>query len=182
MEESLLSARGETEVCHLLDTVFSPGIPLDTARNLALSLFLKLNPDEEQSLDIACDFFRRLYSCPNISEIRCLMEVVLIQKNTNSGVSKTSANIALLKTYVEQHLDSENLSLKWLAENYLFVSVGYLSKQFVKEEGMRFSDYLNKKRMEEAIRLMVYYHSDNIKNIARSVGFGANPQYFSQVF
>ena len=29
---------------------------------------------------------------------------------------------------------------------------------------------------------MVYYHNDNIKTIARSVGFGNNPQYFSQVF
>ena len=38
------------------------------------------------------------------------------------------------------------------------------------------------KRMEQAIRLMVYYHNDNIKTIARSVGFGNNPQYFSQVF
>lgn len=181
--ESLSNAKGETEVFHLLDTVFSPAMPLDTARNLALSLFLKLNPEcEDQPLDIACDFFRRLYSCPSISGIRSLMEVVLIQRNTNSAASKTSANIALLKSYVEQHLDSENLSLKWLAENYLFISVGYLSKQFVKEEGMRFSDYLNRKRMEEAIRLMVYYHSDNIKNIARSVGFGTNPQYFSQVF
>ena len=83
---------------------------------------------------------------------------------------------------MEAHLDCETLSLKWLAENYLFVSVGYLSKQFVKEEGIRFSDYLNKKRMEQAIRLMVYYHNDNIKTIARSVGFGNNPQYFSQVF
>jgi YesN/AraC family two-component response regulator len=36
--------------------------------------------------------------------------------------------------------------------------------------------------MEQAIRLMVYYHNDNIKTIARSVGFGNNPQYFSQVF
>lgn len=36
--------------------------------------------------------------------------------------------------------------------------------------------------MEEAERLMVYYHGENVKNIARQVGFGSNPQYFSQVF
>ena len=47
---------------------------------------------------------------------------------------------------------------------------------------MRFSDYLNKERMEEAIRLMTFYHNDNVKHIARQVGFGSNPQYFSQVF
>jgi len=103
-------------------------------------------------------------------------------RKTTYAELKAGSNIALLKAYIREHLFSENLSLKWLAENYLFVSVGYLSKQFVKEEGMRFSDYLNKERMEEAIRLMAYYHSDNVKHIARQVGFGSNPQYFSQVF
>lgn len=106
----------------------------------------------------------------------------MVQKTEGSGTHKISSNISILKTYIREHLDSENLSLKWLAENYLFVSVGYLSKQFIKEEGMRFSDYLNKERMEEAIRLMTFYHNDNVKHIARQVGFGSNPQYFSQVF
>ena len=155
----------------------------DVAKNIALGLFL--NPDnsgQEPPLDIACDFFRRLYSCTQTSEIRKLAELVLLQEKDEAASSKGGANISLLKSYVEAHLDCETLSLKWLAENYLFVSVGYLSKQFVKEEGIRFSDYLNKKRMEQAIRLMVYYHNDNIKTIARSVGFGNNPQYFSQVF
>ena len=180
--EAITGAEDE-EVAELLDTTFSPTLPIDAARNLALGLFLKLNPESgDQTLDSACDFFRRLYSCPDIAKIQELMEVVLLQNNREDSPSKTSANISLLKTYVDQHLDSENLSLKWLAENYLFVSVGYLSKQFVKEEGIRFSDYLNKKRMDEAVRLMSSYHNDNVKSIARQVGFGSNPQYFSQVF
>ena len=87
-----------------------------------------------------------------------------------------------MKEYVKGHLDSETLSLKWLAENYLFVNVQYLSRQFVKEEGERFSDYLTRKRMEEAKRLMGIYRQDLIKDIAKAVGFGNNPQYFSQVF
>ena len=90
--------------------------------------------------------------------------------------------VELLKEYVEQHLDQESLSLKWIAEHELFVSVGHLSKQFVKEEGLRFSDYLNRQRIEEAKRLMNYYHNDNISSIACQVGFGNNPQYFRQVF
>lgn len=181
--QSLAGAENEEKTEQLLDTTFAASLPLDAARNLALSLFLKLNPESGgQTIDIACDFFRRLYTCSDIQKIRDLMKVVLLQNNAEESQAKTSANIALLKSYVEQHLDSENLSLKWLAENYLFVSVGYLSKQFVKEEGIRFSDYLNKKRMDEAVRLMVYYHNDNIKSIARQVGFGNNPQYFSQVF
>ena len=51
----------------------------DVAKNIALGLFL--NPDnsgQEPPLDIACDFFRRLYSCTQTSEIRKLAEIVLL--------------------------------------------------------------------------------------------------------
>lgn len=183
LREAFTASPAETDIPSLLDSVFTPSMTPNVAKNIALGLFL--NPDnsgQEPPLDIACDFFRRLYSCTQTSEIRKLAEIVLLQEKDEAASSKGGANISLLKSYVEAHLDCETLSLKWLAENYLFVSVGYLSKQFVKEEGIRFSDYLNKKRMEQAIRLMVYYHNDNIKTIARSVGFGNNPQYFSQVF
>ncbi|WP_077609719.1 response regulator transcription factor [Clostridium sp. Marseille-P2415] len=183
IEDSITSAADPSQAAELLNSVFMESMPPATARNLALSLFLQAGMVlEKPSVDAACDFFRRLYSCDTVSGIRELLQVVMLQKNTGPGCRKTSSNIALLKTYIREHLDSENLSLKWLAENYLFVSVGYLSKQFIKEEGMRFSDYLNKERMEEAIRLMTYYHNDNVKHIARQVGFGSNPQYFSQVF
>jgi YesN/AraC family two-component response regulator len=79
-------------------------------------------------------------------------------------------------------LDATHLSLKWIAENYLFISIGYLSKQFIKEEGERFSDYLNRQRMEKAKQLLLIYNSSNIKDVANEVGFGNNPRYFSQVF
>ena len=182
LEVSINSAENTVQAGELLDSVFMDSIPVATARNLALGLFLQAGPEEKMPVDAACDFFRRLYSCGTVSGIRELLRVVLVQKDTLPGSHKTGSNIALLKAYIRKHLYSENLSLKWLAENYLFVSVGYLSKQFIKEEGMRFSDYLNKERMEESIRLMTYYHNDNIKHIARQVGFGSNPQYFSQVF
>ncbi len=173
----------EDQLADALDCAFTDKLPLETSRNQALGLFLEINPGStNHSLDIAGDFFKRLYTCTSNAQIRQLMHVVLLQSNTKSGPAKPNTNISLLKAYVDQHLDCENLSLKWLSQNYLFVSTGYLSKLFVKEEGKRFSDYLNQRRMEEAERLMVYYHNDNIKNIARQVGFGSNPQYFSQVF
>lgn len=182
LENSITAAADTIKATELLSSVFMDSMPIQAARDLALGLFLQSCQEQEKlPMDAASDFFRRLYSCDTTSGIRELLKVVLLNKNTANSSQKTS-NITLLKSYISQHLDSENLSLKWLAENYLFVSVGYLSKQFIKEEGMRFSDYLNKERMEEAIQLMTYYHSDNIKHIARQVGFGSNPQYFSQVF
>lgn len=180
LEALIASAENTAKASELLNSVFMDSIPAETARNLALGLFLRTE-QEKLPLDAACDFFRRLYSCPAVSEIRELVEVVLLKKNPEGCCHKAN-HIALLKAYISQHLDSENLSLKWIAENYLFISVGYLNKLFVKEEGMRFSDYLNKERMEEALRLMTYYQNDNVKHIARQVGFGSNPSYFSQVF
>ncbi|MEY8357038.1 response regulator [Lachnospiraceae bacterium 54-53] len=182
LENSITAAADTIQATELLDSAFMESMPLQTARNLALGLFLQSGPEQEKlPVDAVSDFFRRLYSCDDTLSIRELLQVALLNKNGESSRQKAN-NITLLKSYIRQHLDSENLSLKWLAENYLFVSVGYLSRQFTKEEGIRFSDYLNKERMEEAIRLMTYYHSDNIKQIAHQVGYGSNPQYFSQVF
>ncbi|MDO5423468.1 MAG: response regulator [Eubacteriales bacterium] len=168
----------EARIPEILKQVFVAQMPIETARNLALGLFLKWNPVQaEQPLDIACDFFRKLYNCTEVEEIRDF-----VRQAAGREEKRNSSNIALVKTYVERHYGEEYLSLKWIAENYLFVSVGYLSKQFVKEEGIRFSDYLNRVRMDEAKRLMHFYHNENITDIACQVGFGNNPQYFRQVF
>jgi len=181
--KSLEDAVDCAKLSHILDSLFTDTLLIDTAKNIALSLLLKLNTESEKNLlDTTSDFFRRLYSCSSVAEIRELMYIVLLKRNPDHTVNANSSLISLLKSYVEKNIGSEKLSLKWLAENYLFVSIGYLSKQFVKEEGIRFSDYLNQKRIEEAKRLMAYYHTDNIKDIARQVGFNNNPQYFGQVF
>ncbi len=167
----------------LLCSIFTDTMPLDSAKVLALSLYLNLTSENKfHPLNITYDVFCRLYYCANVQQIRELIQVVLLQNNFDKSNTSNSANISLLKSYVDQHLASESLSLKWLAENYLFVSVGYLSKQFIKEEGIRFSAYLNLKRIDEAKRLMRLYNSDNIKMIAYQVGFSNNPHYFSQVF
>ncbi len=183
LNASLTNASDEYQAVRVLNAVFHDTMPTDTAKNLALSLFLKRWPESGTlPTELACDFFQKLYGCLSIQEIQNLMGAVLLRGNEGSQEEKNSANIALLKSYVNQHLDSETLSLKWLAENYLFISIGYLSKLFIKEEGLRFSDYLNKRRVEEAKRLMEVYQKENVKNIAGKVGFGSNPQYFSQVF
>lgn len=184
--EALCNAKSDAEITELLTETFSqPALDLETARNIALSTYMWLNQrDNSIPLDNACDFFRKIYSCTTIQAIHEQLFVVSIHRNTDSESCSIAdkSNVALIKAYISQHLDEENLSLKWLAEHYLFVSVRYLSKQFIQEEGERFSDYLNRKRMEEAKKLLVLYNNDNIKDVARQVGFGNNPRYFSQVF
>lgn len=180
----LQQAASQEELRKILDSFLPDSLPLDSACILVTSMFMGVNAQlqsEKMSLDNACDFFRKLYCMNRIEQMRGLLEVLLTQ-NLKSIRSKQNTYVELLKTLVEQRLSEENLSLKWLAENLLFVSVGYLSKQFVKETGTRFSDYLNQCRMRRARELMSAYRNPNIKDIAQQVGFGNNPQYFSQVF
>lgn len=96
---------------------------------------------------------------------------------SNSQVSVSQRIIS----YTEQNLEKPGLSLKWIAENYLFMNVDYLSKRFVKETGMKFSKYLNDLRIQKAKHYMEL-GTYNVQEVAELVGCGQNPQYFSQIF
>lgn len=184
LRNEILNASTLPEVKEYINSAFSSVKQLEAAKNLAVALFFRLDSaPNEDTIDIAGDFFRKLYSCTSVSDIRELLQGIITKNFFKEHTEvRNNSTISTLKTYVKMHYNAEYLSLKWLAENYLFISVGYLSKQFVKEEGMRFSEYLNGIRMEEAKKLLYLYSFDNIKNIARQVGFGNNPHYFSQVF
>lgn len=90
--------------------------------------------------------------------------------------------VARILQYVDHNLDNPQLSLKWLAENQLFMNVDYLSKQFTRQTGERFSAYLTRKRIDTAKALLSSCETDRICDVAEAVGCGNNPQYFSQIF
>lgn len=90
--------------------------------------------------------------------------------------------IARVKLCVERYLSNPELSLKWIAQNHVYMNSDYLGKQFLKESGEKFSVYLNKKRVERAKELISVWEYDKVCEIAEHVGLGHNPQYFSQVF
>lgn len=87
-----------------------------------------------------------------------------------------------IKKYVNENISNSELSLKWIAENELYMNVDYISKRFVKETGQKFSAYLTETRVKKAKELLAMEDSDKIQNIAELVGCGNNPQYFSQIF
>ncbi len=84
--------------------------------------------------------------------------------------------------YVNQNLHDPNMSLKYIAENHLFMNVDYVSKKFYKETGTKFSQYLTSLRIQKAKKLIIKRQYCNIQEIAEQVGYGNNPQYFSQLF
>jgi two-component system response regulator YesN len=84
--------------------------------------------------------------------------------------------------YVNKHLSDSNLSLKWIAENYLYMNADYVSKQFVQQTGYKFSAWLTDIRIQEAQKLLQKSALASPSSVAEMVGFGNNPQYFSQIF
>jgi len=64
----------------------------------------------------------------------------------------------------------------------LYMNADYLGKLFKKETGERFSNYVMKARMEKAIELIGEMDDVKVFELAELLGFGDNPQYFSQVF
>ena len=82
--------------------------------------------------------------------------------------------------FVEEHYGDARLTMKWLAENHLFMNADYLNRQFVQATGEKFSAYLGRVRVEKAKKLIAKY--DSVYEVAEQVGCGNNPQYFSQLF
>lgn len=83
---------------------------------------------------------------------------------------------------IDENIENENLSLRWLAGTILYTNVDYLGKLFKKETGKNFSHYVMEKRMEMAKSLILEGKKDRIYEVAEKVGYGSNSQYFSQVF
>lgn len=84
--------------------------------------------------------------------------------------------------YTQDHIADPELTLKWIVENHLYMNVDYVSRQFVLQTGVKFSDYLNQLRIEKAKQLLINRDSEKIYQVAEQVGCGNNPQYFSHLF
>lgn len=104
--------------------------------------------------------------------------------NSNVSESKKVYSSLVRDTInsINDNIENENLSLRWLAGTILFTNVDYLGKLFKKETGKNFSHYVMEKRMEMAKALLKEGGKDRIYEIAETVGYGSNSQYFSQVF
>lgn len=83
---------------------------------------------------------------------------------------------------VYAHYSDHQLSLKWVAGQMLYMNADYLGKLFKQETGERFSSFLTKVRIEEAMKQIGASGNVRVADLAEQTGFGDNPQYFSQVF
>lgn len=54
----------------------------------------------------------------------------MLEQQAANGSQNTSPLINSITQYVEEHLDDPNLTLKWIAENYLFMNVELRQQTF----------------------------------------------------
>jgi len=62
------------------------------------------------------------------------------------------------------------------------MNVDYVSRKFYKSTDKKFSQYLAEQRVGKAKELLSDEETNKIQYVAKRVGCGNNPQYFSQVF
>jgi len=89
------------------------------------------------------------------------------------------AMIAEIKSYIEEHFENPDLSLKHLSDRFN-ISGKYASYLFKEEFNMKFVDFIVQLRMERAEQLLAET-TDPIQNIALQVGY-ANAITFGRVF
>ena len=83
---------------------------------------------------------------------------------------------------MDEHLSECDLTLKKIAEEYLYMNVDYVSRKFRQDTGKKFSQYLTEQRVKKAKELLAEDGGNKIQYVAECVGCGNNPQYFSQIF
>lgn len=92
--------------------------------------------------------------------------------------NKAGDAVAIIKSYIEANLAGD-LSLQAAADS-VSLHPRYVSQLFKEETGINFVDYVNRRRIETAARLLIA--SDlNVEQIAAQVGFNT-PAYFIKKF
>lgn len=162
-----------TEICRYLQETANP----ETARALAAKVMVPVLDTRYEELG---HFVDRLYGCDTKREIADLVQEEL-EKHTLNVKAAPSLSRRIID-YVSENLQNQDLSLKWLAENVLFMNVNYVSKRFQKETGENFSVFITRLRVNRARQLLAANHQYHVYDVAQMVGFGNNPRYFSQIF
>jgi two-component system, response regulator YesN len=107
-------------------------------------------------------------------------EITLSFFDQNNNKHSTIIN-KVIET-IHEYIGNQNLSLHWVANEMLYMNADYLGKLFKKETGEKFSNYITRLRIELAISLIEKESDVKVFEIAEKIGYGENPQYFSQVF
>jgi two-component system response regulator YesN len=172
------------------DTFFSKlkALAYDTnvAKTYCMELFLTVvrqcNADNIESNLKSLAAIQQMDRIDQIRDVISDLNLRLTSANYESIRNKQSKIVGTMIKCINDNIENENLSLKWLANNVIFMNVGYMGRLFCKETGEKFSHYVLNVRMEKAKELIESFDDEKIYEVAKKIGFGDNPQYLSQLF
>ncbi len=172
----------EEKIKQLLRNYFFPVEDMDLLHNYGIHLLSQLIrklPETVYHKSIYHDLLEKLSVCEDINTYReILTDHILLLLSASSDKNSI---ITQVKNYVEENLSDPDISLKKIAREQIHMNVDYLSRVFAKENGEKFSHYLNRRRIETAKDLLLKQNA-TISFVADKVGCGNNPRYFSQIF
>jgi len=119
----------------------------------------------------------RLYLAHHYEEMLDELKTRLTDLTAKIGGTDSSGTMKRVTDFIERHY-SEPLRLETLAELFNYNS-GYLGKLFKSHTGESFNTYLDKVRIEQAIKLLREGHK--VHQVAERVGY-ANVDYFHAKF
>lgn len=176
----------EREIDAFFKELKSAKLGINIAKTYCMELFLVLA--RQHRAEDSDKYMKRVLEMQMMDSLDKIQQflkeagIKLAKLNYEGIVKRHGKLVRTIIKHVNENIDNENLSLKWLASEVLFMNVGYLSKLFNKEMGEKFPHYLMKLRMEKARELIRTSEEDRVSEVARKVGFGDNAQYFSHLF
>ncbi|WP_166239010.1 response regulator transcription factor [Paenibacillus turpanensis] len=159
---------------------------IGAAKSYVIQLYVSIvRLAEQDNMNRYMEQLASLVQMETLVSIRQFFEAVV--KEITMGYfeqnrSKHSAIVQRVLEVIEECIASPELSLNWVAKQMLYMNADYLGKLFKKETGEKFSNYVMKLRIEKAIQSIEKQPDVKIFELAEQLGFGDNPQYFSQVF
>lgn len=134
------------------------------------------------------DYMKELAALERLNTLLSMQEFIMsiardiTMQHYERNKKKHSGTIAKMLAIIDNNIGNPQLSLQWVAGEMLFMNADYLGKLFKKETGYKFSHYLTKERIQKAVQYISASEDVKVFELADMLGFGDNPQYFSQVF
>lgn len=171
-------------LCNELQLMVEGAAQLDFLQMLGSSICIHLPALGICSLAEVTESVRDIQLTDEIEDLRLLLKSVIerMEKELCLPPKRYGMIVEKVMTYVEEHLSEQNLTLKKIAEQHLYMNVDYVSRHFKQITGDKFSQYLTEQRVKRAKELLMNADTGKIQYVAEQVGCGNNPQYFSNIF
>lgn len=148
-----------------------------------------LSSDLEPS--IALQEIEKQFSLRCILDLRHLPEAIeylqrfacrIAEVNYQNLMLSQQDSVERIKALVAEEISNPELSLKWIAQNRLYMNENYLSRLFQKKAGCKFSGYLTEQRMKHVRQLLKEKPDIKLNQLCEETGYSNNPAYFSTLF